>query len=731
MASPTVRNGTTNPSQPFPPKRLSFYRLPLGLRRCGAWVIEVSLVAASALVPLQLGLYVKSQDMGELVPLNSVLSTTEAAIARTLAIPVGDENQAVPPLTNLLWTVALVAPLVLVGSQLYLLGKTGKTTPKRWLGIQVAALTGAPPGVGRVVLREGVGRWGLPLGTAYLIWLYTGAFPALNILAALGGLMLAAEGLTPLFNRQRRAFHDRLAGTIALDTATWQSSYADADAGVEPLHTVYSMPSQGYDWVDEDGAIAAIVLSPERSWQRGGLWQWMRQHPGITLLTFAVTTLMLILGTFVGTQIYIQAQTNQREAQQQQDQMYLALVNKLSTAANASEKRAAVLALATIDDPRATPLLTDLLAQETDPKLVDAIEQALVSLGAETLPYLQKLNQALRSELASLAQTNQQQRAIATLRQRATQRAIAKILTIYSGQMPPHDLSRVDLSQVTASAAPFTLVLDQIDVSGIKLRGATLTGASLRGSRWYGAGQDDRLGTYDDWIADLSGAELKTANLTGALLSHVSLRRANLTAAILNKANLTAANLIEANLSSASLIEANLQQTVLEHASLTGANLGNADLSQANLHSALLGQVNAVGAHLQSANLSQSDWRGADLSRADLSRANLREADLSFTQLHNASLRDAQLQNANLRDTDLSSADFRGANLNGADFAGAFFVAPTPATADQFIQVDPSYEPVDGLRGVDFSEVRNLNREQIDFICFQGGLHPTCPEETR
>jgi uncharacterized protein YjbI with pentapeptide repeats/uncharacterized RDD family membrane protein YckC len=738
MASPAFRNGIPHPSQPSSTPGSRLHSIPLGFRRCGAWVIEVTLIATSVLVPFHLGQYAKSHFAGETVPLNPLLAATEEAIAQTLAIPVGDENRQVAPLTNLLWSGAVVVPLLIAGSQLYLLAKTGKTTPKQWWGVQVTTVTGASPGLARALLREGVGQWGLPLGSAYLIWRYTGAFPDLTILLTLTVVLLIAEGLTTGLNRQRRALHDRLAGTYLLDSlALWQPDARTV--WVEPsIYSVAPEVEATYRWANdqdwaEEGAIAAIVLAPEQTSRRSlGLWQWIQSHPGTALLTFSLSTLVLILGTFVGTQIYVQSQTNWRESQQQRDHVFLSLVNKLTISTYADERRAAILSLATIGDPRSTPLLTDLLAQETNPTLIDALHQALVSLGPTTLPYLKKLNQALNIELDSLRDSgaeleNDPRQITVALRQQATQQAIAQILTIYSGQLLSVDLSRIDLGQITSPPAPFTLALSQSDLSGLILRGARLTGARLRDVRLCSAGPDGRLGTYDDQIADLSGADLKAADLTNANLSHVLLDRTNLIGAILNKADLTYARLINANLSNASLIDANLQQAVLEHASLTGANLGNANLSQVNLNSALLGEAKAIGANFQSANLIRSDWRGADLSRTNFSRANLQEADLSSTRLENANFQGADLQNANFRDTDLSSADLRGANLEGADFQGVVFVPHRTTPTDGFIQLDPVLRATGLLSGVDFSQVRNLDAEQIQYICFQQGLHSQCP----
>ncbi|MEP0956263.1 pentapeptide repeat-containing protein [Microcoleus sp. FACHB-1515] len=688
--------------------------LPLSLRRVGAWAIEITIVAASAIVPLELGLVAKTHHTGELAPLNPVLSATEEAIAETLAIPIGDENQQVAPLTNLLWSGAIVLPIVLAGSQLYLLAKTGSTLPKRWFGIQVTTATGTPPGLAKVLLREGVGRWGLPVGTAYLIWRYSGAFPGLGILASLSALLLVGEAAIALFDRDRRTGHDRIGGTYAIDAFSpiWQP--------VEPpLQAVVTETAD--DWVD--GAITAIVLPPEPLPRQQGLWLWMRHHPGTVLVGGSIATVGLVLGTFVGTLLYIQGQANDREIRQQRDQMFLAIVNQLATSDRLSERQAAVLTLASIDDPRSPALLSDLLAQETSSTMLDAIEQALVSLGTETLPALRKLNQAMRSEFASAQGTSQAR--LAALRLRTTQQAIAKILTIYSGQLPRLDLSRIDLGQTNQPA--FRLVLDQTDLSSLNFRSARLAGVSLRGTRFYGRGKDDRWGTFDDAIADLSGAELKQTDLTGAILSRVRLDRTNFTNATLNKADLSHARSIAGNFSNASLVGGNLQQAVLERASFTGANLGNANFSQVNLQAGMISQAQAIATNFTRANLRQSDWREADLSRSNFTEANLDNADLSAANLQNANFTNANLQNANLTGADLNGVNFSGANLDGADFQDAIFVPAPPVRSNQFIQTDPQYEVTAALKGVDFTRVRNLSREQVEYICVQGGIYPRCP----
>lgn len=742
MASPSIKSGKNQGNGRSLPLRLHL-AFPLVTRRCAAVLVEVSMVAASVLVPYSIGLYAKDHSTAEPVPLNPVLASTEEAIAKTLAYPLREQRtRQVAPLTNLFWCGALVLPVVVTGWQLYLLGKTGKTTAKRWFGVQVVTATGEPPGLMRAVWREAVGRWGLPVGTAYLFWRYTGAFPDLGILLGLAGLMLLAESGSALFNSRRRSLHDKLAGTYVLDARANISSYSqnfqtmqarwsdnsvtlEVENGVEPSVETVSTGQR------RERSVTTIVLTSQQPHRSPlNLWLWMRRHPGLTLLIMAFAGMASILGTFVGTQIYIQSQANRREFKSQNNQVFLALVKQLSSsrATAVEERQGAILALARLDDSRAVPFLVDLLGQEKIPSVIETVQQALVSKGAEALPSLQRLNQSLQNDQETLRRRGTpQERQIVALRQRATNRAIAKILTIDTSQIHNADLSRIDLGQVSTGSTQFTLVLDKLDLSGVNFRSANLTGASLRGSRFYGPGKDGRYGTFDDWITDFSGAELRNADLSKAILNNVLMNRTSLVRAILNQANLSDSRLAGANLSSAKLIGANLQQAILENASLTGADLGEAKLTLANLQGARLGRVNAAGGEFAFANLTQSNWQDADLSGANLSNANLQDADLSSTKLAGANLRNAHLKNAKLRSANLSAADLRGANLTGADFRGTMF-AVTPIRSNQFIEKPPSATSGARIKGVNFTSVKNLDAKQIKYICNQGGLHPQCPD---
>ena len=708
MANPTAPSGL---NQPDPSWQTQSKQMPLLVRRCGAWAVEISLIAASALVPFSIGALVNNES--QTVPLNPYIAAASETVARTLGIPVRDRNPRVAPLTNLFWSGALLAPAVLAGWQLFLLARTGQTVPKRWFGVKVVTASGTPPGFVQVLIRESLGRWGVPLGVAYGIWRLTGAFPDLLILGGLCGLAVIADGAFA-WRYKRQAGHDRLANTLVVSPDSNQLS---------------PNPLKSPDWTEEDAQIAALVVTPQTGIKENpSLWNWIRQHPGATLVIVTIGSAGLILTLFVGTLIYTQTQANMRDSRQRNDELFVALVSKLSptSALGASGRRSAILALGAVEDSRAVPLLADLLTQEDNRAMLDAIQQALVSSGPKALPDLQRLNQGLSNDLESLRFGGKAERELAAARQRTVQRAIGKILTVYSSQLNGADLSRTDLAQSPAGPAQFTLVLNKVDLSGIKLRNTNLTNASLQGTRFYGTGEDRRPGTFDDWISDLTAANFEGANLTGASLNSAVMNRTTFVRAVLNKANLSSGNLNAANFSSAILIGASLQQAMLKNAIFTGADIGSANLSGADLSGARLGKVKAQGAQLTLTNLSKSEWQGADLSGADLSGANLENADLSSTKLANVNLKDARLQDANLRNAEVSSVDFRGANLAGANFKGAVFLGK--AASDQFIQ-NPTGSKSGRFQGVDFAEAKNLDQSQIAYICLQGGIHPKCPQK--
>lgn len=732
MASPSIKSGKYQVKGKSP-ILLSLETIPLFPRRLAAWTIEIYLVAASAVVPYSIGAYLESRSPAEGVPLHPVLASVEDAIAQTLALPRQQGQIRVTPLTNVLWWIALASPIAVTSWQLYILGKTGRTLPKRWFGIRVITEAGKSPGLLRVLLREGGGKWGLPLGVAYLLWRSSGAFPSLILLCAMSGIAIAIEAGTMLMPSRRRPFHDLMVGTVVVDAKTSyrrprpQPATPEVTVEVQPdlsytiaQRTSYRLPRQ---------KLNTLALFPETVHGKQNLWLWMRRHPGTTLLICTLSGMSFVLTTFVAVQVYIQSRADFRQTEEEKNQAFLTLVNQLGvTATDPIDKRKSViLALARLDDPRAIPLLVDLLGQETNPVLMDAIGRGIESTGVKALPALKQLNQSLSNQLESISFDNApKQRELVASRLRTTKSAIAKLMILSSGQLDRINLQRVDLSTMVTESGDFSLVLDRADLSGMNFRGAILNQGKFQGTIFSSGGEDKRLGTYDDAIADLSGSDLREANFADAFLNYVSLKEANLMYATLNRAKLSHAYLREANLSSAHLIAANLSEANLEKASLTGADLAEATFTRANLRKANLGQVRAVAADFSFANLSLSNWQGADLSGIDFHSANFYNADLSATQLTQANLQKAQLQNADLTNANLSNADMRGANVSGANFQGVVFEGQPAANSEQFLTVKPTAKSKIKLAGVDFTEAKNLSESQIDFICNNGGYHPQC-----
>ncbi|MBD0267745.1 MAG: pentapeptide repeat-containing protein [Cyanobacteria bacterium Co-bin8] len=698
----------------------------LGLRRLVAWALEVSLLVGSAALPWAIGEAVRqTTDSG--VPLNPAVSRVEGAIARTLNLPKQPRLTQVPPLTNLLWFSALGLPLVLAGSQLYWLASTGKTLPKHWLGLRVVTRDGSPPGGLRTLQRE-LGRWGLPLVAAYGLWFGSGAFPHMGLLGLLAGLALAAEGGTGWLNRARRPWHDLLAGTRVVAAGVYfpvkrlaTDSYREVTVSAYSAEPFYG---SALPYAEPEGGVSSVVLLPSGR-RPPGRGQWVRQYPVLVLGGLVLGGLSILMVGIVGTQIYTQQQVNQRSSQQQTDDLFLALVDTLSTrASRPEEQQAAILALASTQDSRAIPLLVDLLSQAQAPQVLEALQQGLVTLGPETLPHLQRLNQSLANDIAALPPD---QRLISQQRQQTVKRTLAKLLTLYSGQLQGTQLSRTYLGKVVESPDAFTLVLDQVDLAGVVWQGSILSGASFRQAHFFAAGPDQRPDTYDDWVADLSGSDLTEADFSGARLRYVLLQGSSLLRATLSGSEAAFADFSEANLSSAQLISANLSQTLLVNASLVGADLTESNLSRANLTAARLHQAQGTGANLEGANLTRVEGREANLSNANLSGATLTQADLSDSQLAGANFSGANLENARLHRTNLQAANFRGANLSGTDFQDAVFSSPTALAPDSFIESLPNSQPQETLTSVDFSRAQNLAPEQIAYICRQGGIHPVCP----
>jgi len=692
MANPMIGKSSSQSSRPKEPKKAKI--TPLATRRFVAWTVEITLFIASGLVPYSLGVYVNSRSEIRRVPLNPVLVVTEKAIARPLALPIsyGIRNVAWP--TNILWTLALLLPTSLCGWQLYLLAKTGSTIPKRWFGVKVVNEAGTAPGLSAIIVREGLGRWTIPVSAAYLLWRYSFVFPNLALFTSLAMLMILAESKGWPNHKHPRSFHDQLAGTYTIDATS----------------TV--IPSEEHSTTTENN------VSTSSS----------RNNSNISLFLVGLTSMIAVLSTLIGTQIYIQTQESQRRSEQTNSQKFLELIKALNpnNGVTNEDRQRVILALGSVDDKQAIKLLIDLLVKETDPKTLDTIQQALTNAGFKAIPELNRMNQFIAGELASVGKSGNGE-----VRQNQlilTQQVINKILAIYSGKINNIDLSKAELgSQESGGKSLFNLVLNNVDLSGIVLKSANLNQANFQGSRFRSVGEDGRWDTYDDAIADLNNTQLKQANLSNTNLSRVSMSRSDLSRANLNKANLSYTRLFGANLSSTQLIGTDLRNAILENASLTNADLSNANLTEANLYAANLVRVSAIGTQLAYANLTKTDWQGADLSESYLDYANLSHANLSATRLTGASLRSTNLENANFRNADLSRADLRGANVAGADFQGTILFVSKQNLADQFVETPDLGSQNASIKGVDFSQAKNLDPQQLAFICTQGGLNSRCP----
>ncbi len=673
------------------------------------------------------------------VPLNPLLTSVQYRTADALQLPKSHLKTAVPPLTNLMWTVGLLAPMGVMGWQSMRLLRTGQTLPKAWFKLRVESVQGQSLVWQTIVLRESA-RWGLPLAFTYGVGVASGVGLG-PWLPAVAGLGYVGLGLTGLGRHNRTPWHDRLARTQVVGTRTEdvRQTYQVAPEDIfEPaplaLRPRFIQPmlygavaaddpaTVSYEDSYEDGGLSSIVLSPPEMMAPPVLPQPVRRFPLRSLSLVGLGG--LVVGGVWGTQTYIQAQVNQRMGDWQSDQQFLTAVQTLiATPENTSEYQAAILALARISDPRAVDYLADLLTQTGDPEILDTLQQALVSQGLAALPTLRQLSLTLSSDLA----LNPADPAGNIRRQQqATQQAMTKILHLHDGGLAGARFDKVDLGYEAAAPAPFRLNVTEIDAAGTQWRGTLLTQANLSGNRFADAGADGLWDTVDDTVSDFSGADLKEADLSRSNLRGAQFVRTSLLRVRLSHSDLRDADLSYSNLSSADLLEVNAAGSRWVEGKLVGADLTRANFEQADLTRAQLNRTAAVDTQWRQASLSETQWSGADLSGADFTNANLRQAALTESRLRDADLSGADLSNASLRETDLVGVTLTGTNLDGADFAGARFTEGAAIATNSFITEAEDVESANRLRGVDFSRAQNLDGEQLTYICSQGGIHPAC-----
>jgi uncharacterized protein YjbI with pentapeptide repeats len=152
--------------------------------------------------------------------------------------------------------------------------------------------------------------------------------------------------------------------------------------------------------------------------------------------------------------------------------------------------------------------------------------------------------------------------------------------------------------------------------------------------RYWGKEESVRLIGIKLCLSDASSVKVEknierlrnTNSCPGCELFYANLRGANL-----SSANLISANLFHADLSGANLTDAYLMHSYLNSAGLTDANLEGADLTYADLNSADLSAANLVGANLTNANLTNAYLSGANFGGANLTHAKLNNAEVVDT----------------------------------------------------------------------------------------------------
>lgn len=745
------------------PKRRS---VTLVCRRLVAWSLEIGLVAMSAVVPWGVGQYalvvetnnlLSSEETAEATEKQGAAISTEARVilnplvyhaqqgwAWVAQIPPHQLYRTVPRLTNVAWTIALVAPVVVTFGQLAQLWSTGRTWPKQWLGIQVFSTTAGYYDLGlvQVLLREAV-RWGIPVTIVVGVTTATGLSLGLWTPVLIGVLALV-EGGTALIWGGGRSWHDRIAKTqVAMAAAR--------SVPISGESLLYTLPSNGhalpldspnyqgsngiqlYGETDDDewwlteagGDLTSLVLPPRSSTQQqteGGSLVLSVSRPSYRSWWLVAGSMALACITGFG----IGRVGSAPFAGQPEEDTFLQIAQELITKTQAGEDHnAAILMLAQVDDPRTVNYLTDLLSQSSQPKTLATIQQALISQGLDSVPSLLALSHGLENDL--LQSLEPETRSIRLAQRHVVQSAIAKLLTVHSSELAGIRLDRVNLGRYHDAERTFRLIQPGLLAAGSSWQGANLSRANLAGARFFDVGADGRTDSYDDVISDLSGvdlsaARLEGANLQGALLSYANLRRAELRDATLAYGNLEKAQLTNANLVNVDAAHSRWQGSNLVGADLTQAVFRGADLSQARLN-----RIEAAQSSWTKATLTRSDWVEANLLGADFSQANLLEADFEGAQLDSVDFTRADLRQANLQNANLRQATLTGVNLANANLAGAIFDDGTRVTGS-FITPNAPLKADNHLQGVNFSRVRNLDGRQLNYICAQGGIHPACQQ---
>ncbi|MEO0867629.1 MAG: pentapeptide repeat-containing protein, partial [Cyanobacteria bacterium J06642_11] len=487
---------------------------------------------------------------------------------------------------------------------------------------------------------------------------------------------------------------------------------------------LYGENSVEDDWwlTQAEGNLTSLVISP-----RANLVQ--AQPPGSLVLTrkrswwrWGVTSGLLLasaLGFGVGRATRLSA-----SLQPHGDDIFLATAQDIIHGGQ-NDNSAAILMLAQVEDPRTASYLADLLSQTSQPETLSMLQQALISQGLQSMPSLLALSQGLENDLQQpLDEATRQVR----LEQRhVVQGAIAKLLAVHSNTLIGTNLERVNLSLYHDGERTFRLIQPGLSAPGTHWQDANLSQANLTGANFFDVGPDGKPNTYDDIISELSGIDLTAASLEKANLQGAQVDGANLKQANLTDANLAYGNFTHTQLSNAQLMHVNAAKSRWQGSNLVGADLTQAIFDDVQGQQARLNRIDAAHSHWHRASLSQSQWVGANLMGADFNQADLTYANFQGANLDGANLSQADLRQANLRDTDLRQANLTGVTLTDADFAGAVF-DDGKSLSGSFITPKAQLSK-QNLQGVNFSRVRNLDGRQLNYICAQGGIHPSCEKQ--
>lgn len=241
------------------------------------------------------------------------------------------------------------------------------------------------------------------------------------------------------------------------------------------------------------------------------------------------------------------------------------------------------------------------------------------------------------------------------------------------------DLQGANLTDVNLSNA----TLDNADLSGATLQNTKFDeNTSLKRVRLAGAILSGQI--PDIWLdsltlltrlrtqeADLSGRDFSYFDISEIDLSGKELRETIFYETRALRSDFHDSNLQDANLWQADLGESNLENCNLQNANLCETNLQDCKMAQANLHDANLMKANLMNAELVAADLTRANLRDANLNNADLNDAiGLNETQLKIAnRLRGCRMPDGRLYQGQYQlKGDLEDAKLQGYDIdNNAD----------------------------------------------------------------